>query len=241
MDVTKSLPEGYGDHDRGSIRIVALRLQLDELVELLTGPERDAPAERSLGGRGGTRRVKFGGRTLYLRKCLRGGMMRYLTHDLYLLRPARPLVELVVTEKARAAGCRVPLVVGVCVEEAGVFYRGWVVTEEVGEASPWFALYQQADEPGRGRLLVAAGRAMRLLNAAGVYHADLNVHNLLVCGDGEVAIVDFDKASIAAPDDVRRGERGRDRFWRSLNKVCANEGEELHDGERRWLERGYER
>ncbi len=241
MDVTNSLPSGYSDYDRGSVRIVALRLQLEELVSLLAGPARHVPADVSLGGRGGTRRVKLGGRILYLRKCLRGGLMRYLTRDLYLLRPARPLVELMVTEKARAAGCRVPVVAGVCVEEAGVFYRGWVVTEEIPGVVPWFRCYQEADNPERGRLLAAAGRAMRGLNAAGVYHADLNVHNLLVCADGEVAIVDFDKALAAAPDEVRRGERGRDRFWRSLHKVCDAVGEELDDAQRRWLERGYER
>ena len=89
------LPEGYEDLDRGSVRVVAARLDLEEMTGLLCGADRDEAGEVVSGGRGGTRRVVLpGGRAVYVRHYLRGGMMRFLSRDLYLARPARPLREL---------------------------------------------------------------------------------------------------------------------------------------------------
>ena len=77
------LPEGYVEFDGGTVRVVAARLELDEMGALLTGTERDraaqAPAEA---GRGATRRLVLpGGKAVYLRKYLRGGMVRQRPHQ----------------------------------------------------------------------------------------------------------------------------------------------------------------
>jgi 3-deoxy-D-manno-octulosonic acid kinase len=96
------------------------------------------------------------------------------------------------------------------------------------------------DGNARAALLAAAGSAIRDLNDAGVYHPDLNGHNLLVGAAGEVSVIDFDRATLGR-ERHRLAERGRDRFWRSLVKLMAARGETLADTERRWLERGYAR
>ena len=239
----RALPEGYVDRDRGNWRVVAARLELGEMEALLTQARAGASAgEEVASGRGGARRIVLrGGKVVFLRKYLRGGMVRHFVRDLYLLRPPRPIQELVATETARAAGCRVPIVHAVAVEESGPFYRGWIVTSAVEGGRSYIDVFAAADEAARGSLLAAAGSAMRDLHDAGVYHPDLNGHNLLVDADGEVAIIDFDRAQLAPPARHRLGEKGRDRFWRSLKKLTAARGLALGDDERRWLERGYAR
>ncbi len=104
---------------------------MEAMVALLQEVPDDAAVAGVHGGRGGARRVVLAdGDVVYLRKCLRGGLVRHLVRDIYLrtLGPPRPLRELLATETARAAGCRAPTVRAACVEKAGPFYRGWVIT-----------------------------------------------------------------------------------------------------------------
>lgn len=236
------LPQGYVEHDQGSLRVIAPRLELDEMVGLLTGPVRDlgrageARTETAL-GRGGTRRfVLPGGKAVYVRKYLRGGFVRHFARDRYLRRPPRPIRELVITEHARAAGCPVPTVLAACVEEAGLFYRGWLVTAAIEPAVTLFrALDEAVDEQATVVLLEAAGRSARVLHAAGIYHPDLTGDNMLVRDDGSVSVVDLDRAFVGRPDSARLAGRGLDRLWRSLVKGQAFDTAD----QRRWLELGY--
>jgi hypothetical protein len=238
-----ALPEGYVDLDRGNWRVVAARIELSEMTTLLDAARAGtAGGEEVSSGRGGARRLILrGGKVVFIRKYLRGGLMRHFVRDLYLLRPPRPVRELMATETARAAGCRVPIVHAVAVEESGPFYRGWIVTSAIEGARAYIDVFAAADEAARGVLLAAAGSAIRNLHDAGVYHPDLNGHNLLIDADGEVAVIDFDRAVLAAPDRYRLAEKGRDRFWRSLLKLTTARGFAIGEMERRWLERGYAR
>lgn len=223
--------------------MVAARLELAEMTALLEAVRAGtAGGEEVASGRGGARRMTLpGGKVVYVRHYLRGGLMRFVVKDLFLLRPPRPVRELEVTEAARAAGCRVPIVHAVAVEESGPWYRGWIVTSAIEGARAFIDVLLAGEEAERGRLLSAAGRAIRELHDAGVYHPDLNGHNLLIDAASEVAIIDFDRAVLAAPGSHRLAEKGRDRFWRSLRKLTDLRGKALGEDERRWLERGYAR
>lgn len=239
----RALPEGYVDLDRGHWRVVAARIELSEMTALLDAARAGTlGGEEAASGRGGARRVVLrGGKVVYVRKNLRGGLARFLSRDLYLMRPPRPIRELEATETARAAGCRVPIVHAVGVEEKGLFYRGWIVTSAIEGSQSYIHAFAAADEAGRGVLLQAAGSAIRDLHDAGVYHPDLNGHNLLIDRDGEVAVIDFDRAFVGAPGNHRVAQNNRDRFWRSMRKLSAARGVALGEAERRWLERGYAR
>ena len=241
--MTSALPDGYIDRDRGNWRVIAPRLELGEMETLLDAVRQgNAGGEEVASGRGGARRIVLrGGKVVFVRKYLRGGLVRHLVRDRYLLRPPRPIRELIATESARAAGCRVPIVHAVAIEERGLFYRGWIVTSAIESGRAYIDEFARSEPAARGALLSAAGSAIRDLNDAGVYHPDLNGHNLRIDADGEVAIIDFDRARIAAPRSHRLGEKGRDRFWRSLRKLTAERGLALDEHERRWLERGYAR
>jgi 3-deoxy-D-manno-octulosonic acid kinase len=231
------LPPGYIDYDRVDYRIIAPRLALDEMVALLRGPARDRePDASTYGGRGATRRVVLpGGRAVFVRKYVRGGFARHVLRDLYVMYPERPIRELIVTETARAAGCPVPQVLAVCVDYSVIGYRGSIVTEAIEGARPLIDVYAERDPAGRPALLSAVGNAIAGLHAAGVYHVDLNAHNVLVGPAERVSFVDFDRAFLGPPADAARADAARRRLWRSIEKLAGERGLALAPEGRQWL------
>lgn len=235
-----NLPDGFVDLDRGTSRVIATRLELDEMVALLAPATRETIGDAVDGGRGGTRKVTLpGGRVVYLRHYLRGGLVRHFIRDRFLLRPPRPLRELIVTHRAAAAGCRVPRVHAVAIEESGPFYRGWIVTAAVPVAATFAAALASADEPERRELLAQAAAAIREQHDVGIYHCDLTGENLLLDRDGEIVTIDFDLAQIAEPGHAKLSLAGLNRFWRSLTKLAGQNGFALEADDRRWLDLGY--
>jgi len=234
--VPTRFPAGFADIDDGHFRVIAPRLLLEEMAALLSGPHRDGPA--TAGGRGGSRRIVLaGGKVVYCRKYLRGGFARHFTRDLYLLRPERPIHELVVTETARAAGCAVPAVLACAVEDVGPFYRGWIVTEAIEPARPLIdALADAASPSKRAQLLEAVRETVERLHGIGIYHVDLTGHNVLIREDGRPVVLDFDRARLGRPDMPGRAARAFARLRRSLTKSTANSGLALSAEELRRLE-----
>jgi len=196
--------------------------------------------EHLASGRGTVDRVRLpGGKCVFVRKYRRGGFARYFVSDLYLIRPERPFRELVVTETARAAGCPVPTVLAVAVEDVGPCYRGWIVTEAIDDVRPLIDAWLARDNADKPELLRRVGAAIRSLHDAGVYHVDLTGHNVIVRSDGRPVILDFDRGFFGAPRDARHTQRGLDRFWRSMTKLCGRADRPLEAAQRSWLEQGY--
>jgi 3-deoxy-D-manno-octulosonic acid kinase len=181
-------------------------------------------AEPVSAGRGGAYRVGLpGGLRVVVRLYRRGGLVARLVRETYVgLRP-RPLRELAVTVEARRRGVSAAEVLGARVE-GRVAYRGALVTAEVPAAETLLeALRRAADPAARRALAAAAGRAVAALHGAGVFHADLNLTNILVAvtPEGPVAtFVDFDRARLrAAPLATRARRRSLRRLARSLAKL----------------------
>jgi 3-deoxy-D-manno-octulosonic acid kinase len=241
MTASSLLPAGFVARDDGRFRVLAPRLELDEMVALLAAA-RDGrtSGDKIASGRGSVHRVVLpGGKRVFVRKYMRGGAVRRLVNDLYLVRPERPFRELVVTETARAAGCPVPTVLAVAVQDVGPFYRGWIVTEAIENARP--LIDEWLDERGFDKLelLSRVGAAIGSLHAAGVYHVDLTGHNVLIREGGVPVILDFDRGFFAQPGDERHGRTGLDRFWRSMLKLTGRSSRPVGPEHRGSLDRGY--
>lgn len=214
------LPAGFVDRDHGRLRVIATRLAFDEMARLLSDPEKHGRAVE--GGRGGVRRVVLpGGQAVYCRRYLRGGLARHVVRDLYVLRPERPIAELIVSETARAAGCSVAPVLACAVEDVGPCYRGWIVTEEVAGARPLIDFLKVAEPADRLTVLGDVGAAIGALHRIGVYHVDLTGHNVLVKRDGAPVVIDFDRARTGRPGVASHTARGLARFKRSLDKLLG--------------------
>lgn len=230
----------WGNIPPGFIKIVdaggrRLILRGDQEGVLSAGSWHDsAVVEEGTGlqGRGQLRRVKLpNGDMALLRRYRHGGAFRRLTGGVFFTWPPRPFRELMITEELRRRGVATAEVYGACVEPVwGPFYRGWLATRAIpGAQDLWAALRSGLiRDAGEERCLRAVARSVRELHRQGVYHADLNLKNILLCLDSVTAyIIDFDKAKVVLGElPPRLAKNNLDRLLRSARKL---------DPERRYL------
>lgn len=142
------------------------------------------------------------GETALVRSYRHGGWLGGLRGRLYASWPPRPFRELTITEELRRRGVPTVEVYAAGVERVyGPFYRGWLVTRELrGGKDLWSALQDPALDAERLRaVLRAAADTILAMHRHGVYHADLNLKNVLVRYDKQGAqsyVIDFDRAKL---------------------------------------------
>jgi len=220
------LPESYRSLRAGRVRAVVRADLVATLGAWLVAPRLVLPprSDPLPAGRGAAYRTTLpDGSTVVVRVARRGGLIARFVRETYVGVRPRPLRELVVTTEARRRGVAAAEVLGVRVE-GGLVYRGAVVTAEVPAARTLVdALRRAPDAHARQALAASAGRAVGALHAAGVFHADLNLTNILVhpgAAGPAVALLDFDRARIRrAPLSAAACRRNLRRLARSLAKL----------------------
>jgi len=185
-----------------------------------TPPE--AAARVGAAGRGGVLAVEFQGRPGVLRHYRRGGMVERWLGDRYLwtgLERTRAFREWRLLARLVERGLPVPRPLAARVCRDGLFWRGDLVTLRVPRARS-LAEWLDAD-PGRVDW-AAVGRCIRRFHDAGVWHADLNAHNVLLDDRGGVWWVDLDRGRLRPPGRWRW--RNLARLERSLRKLSREAG-----------------
>jgi 3-deoxy-D-manno-octulosonic acid kinase len=138
------------------------------------------------------------GTELFARISRRGGLLRLALKDLYVGIRARPVRELAVAAEAWRRGIPVAEPMGAMVEwVAPVFYRGIFLTRPLPGMTLWEFLRTDDDALVSAHVIQEARRAIDTMHRLGLFHADLNLHNLFVTKANEsfaVAILDLDKA-----------------------------------------------
>lgn len=169
---------------------------LDHADEALFVPPADAPAPE--GGRGGARVIRHGDGEWVLRHYRRGGLPGRFVHDRYLwtgLEATRPWREWRLLDSLYKEGLPVPQPLAARVLRAGLFYRGDLLTRRIPKARSLAVLLS-----GPRRLpWDVVGRTLRRFHEAGVWHADLNAHNILLDESGGVHLIDFDRGERRTP------------------------------------------
>jgi tRNA A-37 threonylcarbamoyl transferase component Bud32 len=95
---------------------------------------------------------------------------------------------------------------------SGLSYRGDIITVRL-EAGPLSALAKtRRDLPWE-----AIGACIRRFHEQGVYHADLNAHNILLDAQDRPHLIDFDRGQLRPSGDWQR--RNLARLRRSLLKL----------------------
>ncbi len=180
------------------------------------------------------------GETALVRSYRHGGLLGGLRGGFYASWPPRPFRELAITEELRRRGLPTVEVYAAGVERIrGPFYRGFLVTRELrGGKDLWSALQDPAMDPARlRRILKSIADTILTMHRQGVYHADLNLKNVLVRYDQKTAesyIIDFDRAKLflgrlPAPlarsnlDRLRRSARKLDPHGRHLSAGAWNQ------------------
>ena len=138
---------------------------------------------------------------LFVRRSTRGGMMRVLG-SVYFGFATRMVHELNVISEARNRGVSVPEPMGAIVEKVSpAVYRGAVLTKAIPGMTLWEFVKVENDPSSLSHVVRMARRAIDTMHARGIFHDDLNLHNLYVSTASEefdVVILDFDKAKISA-------------------------------------------
>ena len=219
------LPPAYTLLAQAHVRAAVRRDLVPTLAPWLLAPALALPrdAEPIAGGRGAAYRIVLaGGIRAVVRLYRRGGLLARFVRETYVGVRPRPLRELVLTDEARRRGVAAVEVLAARVE--GRFtYRGALVTAEVpGTVTLIEALRAHPDDGTRRALAESTGRAIAAMHRAGVFHADLNLTNILVHAEppAVAAMVDFDRARLSS-GLLASGARRRNlrRLWRSLGKL----------------------
>lgn len=135
------------------------------------------------------------------RKYSHGGLLRFLTRDLFLL-GARSFKELSLTEEIRTSGIPTIQPIGAIHQMVfWPFYRAYLLSLEIPGAKNLIQYLQENRANPSPKILRhkwktirAAGLLLQQFHQKGFYHRDLQLKNLLVDRD-QVLIIDFDRSN----------------------------------------------
>jgi hypothetical protein len=186
-------------------RTLYLRSDLLDSAEQILALMDEAECGTGVGNRRSGFRIELpqttlGKTALFVRRSRRGGWVRLLNRDLYFgLRP-RPERELALAVEAARRAVPIAQPLGALIEPVGpAIYRGAMITRALAGMTLWEFLRTDDDPRVRAHILGLARQAIDTMHRRGLFHADLNLHNLFLTQSGEsfaVAILDLDKAQL---------------------------------------------
>jgi 3-deoxy-D-manno-octulosonic acid kinase len=151
-------------------------------------------------GRGSAWLIEVGTRRLVLRHYRRGGLMARLSEDRYWWRGperTRSFSEWRLLYRLQRAGFPVPQPIAAGYHRQGSRYTADILMEHLPGTQ---TLAQRlAQESLQFSLWVDIGRCIRRFVDAGVYHADLNAHNVLLDAADRIWLIDFDRGRLRPP------------------------------------------
>ncbi|NIA12562.1 MAG: phosphotransferase [Nitrospiraceae bacterium] len=231
---------GFTHISRGGAEALVREEWADVVSAALVEGEGCHPAGE--GGRGALMRFAYPNGSGLVRRYRRGGVIRHFLKESYLLQN-RPLRELGVHAFLQDEGLSVPVVLGAAWQRRGLWYRGAIASDEIASTT----LLEYARERGAQaeRVMDECGQLIRRMHELGVYHADLQVKNILI-GEDRAYLIDFDNASRLPVVSDRLRARNLLRLRRSFEKhdlpgplfraLCAGYGADAFP---RWLDRLY--
>lgn len=195
---------------------------------------RDKNAISSLaGGRSTAWFIDDGDHRLLLRHYYRGGFIARFNRDCFLRKPvaqSRAMQEFSLLQKLQALSLPVPVPVAASMKKAGPgVYRADIIVRTIPDSSDVFHLLRQQQLSPQQWYLI--GQSIARMHAAGVYHSDLNCHNLLLDNDDRAWIVDFDKCEFRVAGEWQ--QQNLQRLLRSLRKELGKYPD-FHWGEEHW-------
>jgi 3-deoxy-D-manno-octulosonic acid kinase len=172
-------------------------------------------------GRGAAWFIESSAHRWVLRHYRRGGLIARLSDDRYPWSGearVRAFAEYRLLAALAERGLPVPKPVAARYRRTGFLYRCDLITRRIENATPMSSMLgSRALSADTWR---AVGAAIARLHRAGVDHADLNAHNILLDGRGAVSVIDFDRGRVRAPGAWTTRNLGR--LKRSLTKLSRD-------------------
>ncbi len=209
--------------DRGAILFDPTRVAVpgDLLFDPAHWRAQGALTEQA-GGRGSIQFIDTEDQSWVLRRYLRGGMAAHVARDRYLWTGeslTRSFHEIRLLAILRERGLPVPAPIAARYRRRRLTYAAELITERL----PGARSLSERIAAGRmdDALWAATGRCLRHFHDAGVQHADLNAHNIMIGEHREVWVLDFDRGRLRQPGSW--SSRVLDRLGRSLAKVGSGD------------------
>lgn len=160
------------------------------------------------------------GRDMVLRHYWRGGMVGRFNKDRYLRVPvenSRAMRELTLLRWMRDQGLPVPRAIAARFAPAGPFYRADLLMERINGTLTLadHLLTAPLSAPDWQRV----GAVIARMHGLGVHHSDLNCRNILLDGQDQVWLIDFDKCDRRPPGQW--AQHNLERLHRSFTKEKA--------------------
>lgn len=191
------------------------------LLENADAVDFDAPGSMlSVAGRGAVRFLEHRDMKLVLRHYHRGGLMASLLGDRYCrtsLNRTRAWREWNLLYGMVRQGLPVPQPIAARVQLGPLAYRADIITRQIPQAQ---TLAEQLSERDLDMAdWHAIGAMLQQFHSQGIYHADLNAHNVLRDGTGRWHLIDFDRGRQRSP--ARRWQQSNlKRLRHSLDKLA---------------------
>lgn len=173
--------------------------------------------------------IEHGEQGMLLRHYYRGGLVGKVNKDRFqreALGDSRAMAEFSLLLRLRELELPVPNPLAARYQQAPLWgYRADILVEVIPNAKDVFKLLgeQQLDADQWHKI----GAVIRQLHDAGVYHSDLNCHNLMLDADAKAWIVDFDKCGFREAGEWQQANLAR--LLRSLRKEQQKAKEAKHD------------
>jgi 3-deoxy-D-manno-octulosonic acid kinase len=151
-------------------------------------------------GRSTTWFIKYSSGTGVLRHYWRGGLFGKILSDQYLftgLKNTRTYQEFTLLLELQKRGLNVPMPIGAQVKTSGLIYRGDLLTQEITGAQSLLEILNH--RPLAAAEIAKVGETIAAFHQQGVYHADLNINNILLDQEQSVFIIDFDRGRLVQP------------------------------------------
>ena len=173
-------------------------------------------------------------KSMVLRRYYRGGLMAKLSKDSYLFtgyKSARASAEMIMLKAMHEMGLPVPRPIAAIVERTGLFYcKNAILIERIENAVD--AFQSLAENVWTTEMWFKLGQLIRRFHVKGVYHSDMNIHNILLDNVGNFWLIDFDKCEFRKQNQGWQQET-LNRLKRSLLKEQTKHPE-FHFQENNW-------
>ena len=141
-----------------------------------------------------TKNASSGVRNWVLRHYYRGGLIGKVINDQYLytgIENTRAAREFNLLKIMRSLGLPAPKPVAFRVTKHGLFYRADLLSSRIENAEDLVGILSKKtiDES----LWQKIGQVIKAFHQHSIYHHDLNAHNILVDGENQVWLIDFDR------------------------------------------------
>lgn len=171
------------------------------------------------GGRAAAWFVRTGAFDAVLRHYRRGGLVAKFIKNYYFwtgFTHTRSCQEFELLQILWRFGLPVPRPLGAAAWRHGLIYRAALLTQRIPHAKP---LAQCTDLDTWRR----AGAVIADMHRMGVWHADLNVYNVLIDDQAKVWLIDFDRGRLVAFLTPAQRARNLSRLLRSLKKLSLTQ------------------